>query len=360
MVHGLLTKVHGFGKMCSMKTYKDKIYDTLVKHPGLSAEQISQRGGVGDRTYVSKNLALLVAAGKVRAEKQGREVKYYVCDVKIGLEENLNLVGLHEDEIWTKIRKSTDFLDGLSERAENILYFAFTEMLNNAIDHSHSGVGYVKIWLEDGKLKFVVQDKGVGVFYNVMTKKKLPDEVRAAQELIKGKLTTAPRRHSGEGIFWTSKIADRFALKSYGYELVVDNALEDYTMVALEKAFVGTEAYFEVAANTDKSIRKLFREYTFDEEHLTLDTTTIPVNLFQEGDIWISRSQAKKILAGLTRYKKIIFNFAGVDVIGQAFADEIFRVFNIAHPEIELEATNMSDSVRIMVEHARNDVTGRG
>lgn len=342
-----------------MKTYKEKIYEILRKESGLSAEEISRRGEVGDRTYVSKNLAKLIEEGKVRAEKRGREVKYFVCDVMVGLEENLNLVGLHEDEIWAKIRKGTRFLDDLSEQAENILYFAFTEMLNNAIDHSRSGIGYVKIWLEDGKLKFIVRDRGVGVFRNVMTKKGLADEVTAAQELVKGKLTTAARRHSGEGIFWTSKIADKFALKSYNLELMVDNMLEDYTMRVLDETLIGTEVYFEVARDTEKSIRKLFREYTFDKEHLTLDTTSIPVNLFAEGDIWISRSQAKKVLAGLARYKKIIFNFAGVEVIGQAFADEIFRVFNIEHPEIELEAINMSDSVKLMVEHARNDRTGR-
>ena len=342
-----------------MDTYKDKIYKILTENPGLSAEEISGMGKVGDRTYVSKNLAALIAEGKVKSEKRGREVKYFVCDTVIGLEENLNLIGLREDEIWAKVRRSTNFLDDLSESAENILYFAFTEMLNNAIDHSRSGIGYVKIWLEDQKLKFIVQDKGIGVFRNIMAKKKLASETEAAQELIKGKLTTAARRHSGEGIFWTSKIADKFVLRSYGYELVVDNTLEDYTIKALEEPFIGTEVYFEVDEKTHKSIRKLFREYTFDDEHLTLDTTEIPINLFQEGDIWISRSQAKKVLSGLTRYKKIIFNFAGVDVIGQAFADEIFRVFNIEHPGIELEAINMSNSVRLMVEHAQNDTTGR-
>ena len=78
-----------------------------------------------------------------------------------------------------------------------------------------------------------------------------------------------------------------------------------------------------------------------------------------DGKICMTRSQAKKVLAGLEKYKKIIFNFAGVEVIGQAFADEIFRVFNIEHPEIELEPINMSESVRLMVERARNDEMGR-
>lgn len=316
-------------------------------------------GEVGDRTYVSKNLAMLVAEGKVRKVQEGRRVRYFAIDGIVALDEHLNLIGLHEDEIWRKVRENTNFLTGLSEHAENILYFAFTEMLNNAIDHSHSGIGYVKIWLEEGRLKFIVKDNGVGVFNNVMANKHLPDAPSAIQELIKGKLTTAARRHSGEGIFWTSKVADRFELKSYDYTLIVDNAINDYTIRKNETSLVGTEVYFEVDKNTNKSLQKLFREYSFDHDKLTLDTTVIPINLFQEGDIWISRSQAKKVLAGLEKYKKIIFNFAGVDVIGQAFADEIFRVFNIEHPEIELLPINMSESVKLMVERAINDETGR-
>ena len=146
--------------MCNMTTYKDSIYDILIKNPGLSAEQISQKGKVGDRSYVSKNLATLIKEGRVRSERQGRNIRYFVSDNIIALEENLNLIGLKEDEIWAKVRKSTNFLNDISENAENILYFAFTEMLNNAIDHSRSGVGYAKIWLEDTKLKFIVKWNG--------------------------------------------------------------------------------------------------------------------------------------------------------------------------------------------------------
>lgn len=340
-------------------TYKEKIYKILLKTPNLSAEQISQRGNVGDRTYVSKLLAELIAEHRVTQIQDGRKVKYSVSDVVVALEENLNLIGLREDEIWAKVRKGTTFLNNLSENAENILYFAFTEMLNNAIDHSRSGVGYVKIWLENDKLKFIVEDKGVGVFKNVMASRHLPSELDAAGELVKGKLTTQPGWHSGEGIFWTSKVADFFSLKSYGYELAIDNTLKDYTFRDLDPRVIGTEVYFEVAKDTNKSLQLIFRDYSFDHNKLSLDTTIIPVKLFEGGEIWISRSQAKKILAGLERYKKIIFDFSGIEVIGQAFADEIFRVFNIAHPDIILEPINMSDTVKLMVSRAINDQTGR-
>ncbi|MBR3253808.1 DUF4325 domain-containing protein [Candidatus Saccharibacteria bacterium] len=342
-----------------MKTYKEKIYHILKEKPGLSAQQISEKYAVGDRSYVSKLLSSLIDENRVRQERHGREVIYFVSDCVVLAEENLNLVGLHEDEIWTKIRQSTSELQHLSENAENILYFAFTEMLNNAIDHSRSGVGYIKIWLEKGNIKFIVRDKGVGVFNNVMVSRHLDNEIDAATELIKGKLTTQPGWHSGEGIFWTSKVADRFSLKSYDYQLILDNVIKDYTITKNKASLIGTEVEFTIAADTTKSLQQLFREYSFDHSKLTLDTTVIPIRLFESGDIWISRSQAKKVLAGLDKYKKIIFDFAGIKVIGQAFADEIFRVFNIHHPEIELEAINMSESVALMVARAKNDPTGR-
>ena len=342
-----------------MTTVKDKIYQLLLKQPGLSAIELNESGGFGNRTYVSKLLTELIRENKIRSERTGRNIKYYVTDYVIALEEDLNLIDLKEDEIWSKVRKSTTFLNDLTENAENILYFAFTEMLNNAIDHSRSGVGYVKIWLEDNKLKFIVKDNGVGVFKNVMVSRKLASEPDAARELIKGKLTTQPGWHSGEGIFWTSKIADYFSLNSYGYKLIVDNSISDYTIEKTDQHLIGTEVYFEVAKDTTKSLQTLFRDFSFDHSKLTLDTTIIPVKLYNEGEIWISRSQAKKLLTGLDRYKKIIFNFAGIEVIGQAFADEIFRVFNIHHPNIDLEPINMSSSVKLMVEHAINDPTGR-
>lgn len=342
-----------------MTTVKEQIYQILSENPGLSAVQIDEKGGFNNRTYVSKNLSELTEEHRIRAEKQGRNIFYYISDLIVALEENLNLVGLKEDEIWAKVRHSTDFLHGISENAENILYFAFTEMLNNAIDHSRSGVGYVKIWLESGKLKFTVSDKGVGVFNNVMASRRLSSAPDAARELLKGKLTTQPGWHSGEGIFWTSKIADYFSLKSYDYELAIDNNIPDYTIEKLQEPVVGTEVYFEISRDTTKSLQSLFRDYSFDHAVLALDTTTIPVKLYSEGEIWISRSQAKKLLSGLERYKKIIFDFSGIEVVGQAFTDEIFRVFNILHPDIILEPINMSESVNLMVSHAINDQTGR-
>jgi hypothetical protein len=42
----------------------------------------------------------------------------------------------------------------------------------------------------------------------------LKNHLEAIQDLLKGKQTTMPKSHSGEGIFFTSKIADNLTISS--------------------------------------------------------------------------------------------------------------------------------------------------
>ena len=335
---------------------KDEILQILERSErALNVSEIIERGDFGSQPYVSRILAELKAEQKVEDEKIGREIFYQLKDYRLGFEEVLMLKELREDEVWEKIKQNQDFMALLDERMENILYFAFSEMLNNAIDHSHSATAYVKIWLENGVLKFSVSDKGVGAFRNFMVQKRLSDEVTAIQELVKGKQTTMPKWHSGEGIFWTSKLADRFILASYDYRLIVDTLIGDYAIEHLDEAVLGTEVYFEISMNTEKSLQKLFEKYALERERYAFTTTEIPIKLYEEGEVWISRSQAKKVLMGLERYRKVILDFRGIKVIGQGFADEIFRVFRKTHPGIILEPVNMAPTVEMMVRRAMSE-----
>jgi hypothetical protein len=54
-----------------------------------------------------------------------------------------------------------------------------------------------------------------------------------------------------------------------------------------------------------------------------------------DGDPLISRSQAKRVLARVELFRTVLFDFSRVSSIGQAFADEMFRVFAHTHPGIE-------------------------
>jgi len=61
---------------------------------------------------------------------------------------------------------------------------------------------------------------------------------------------------------------------------------------------------------------------------MALTRQSVPVKLAQYGnDKLVSRSQAKRLLARVELFKVVMLDFTNVPTIGQAFADEIFRVF---------------------------------
>jgi hypothetical protein len=68
----------------------------------------------------------------------------------------------------------------------------------------------------------------------------------------------------------------------------------------------------------------------------------------------VSRSQAKRLLNRFERFKVVILDFDGVQEIGQAFADEIFRVFPNSHPATEIRDLNASHQVQKMISRAKN------
>ena len=77
----------------------------------------------------------------------------------------------------------------------------------------------------------------------------------------------------------------------------------------------------------------------------------ITVHLAEEylGEHLISRSIARRILSNIEKFKVIFLDFNGVKTIGQAFADEIFRVFRNKHKEITILPINMNEEVKFMI-----------
>src|SRR5262249_1501706 len=106
------------------------------------------------------------------------------------------------------------------------------------------------------------------------------------------------------------------------------------------------------ANTTSRTTKDIFDQFA-SEEDFAFSKTAVPVRLAQYGDEQlISRSQAKRLVAGLDRFKVVLLNFEGVDMIGQAFADEVFRVFLEAHPHIVLEVTHVNTPIAHMIRHA--------
>ncbi len=167
----------------------------------------------------------------------------------------------------------------------------------------------------------------------------------AVQELSKGKLTTAPQAHSGEGLFFSSRAVDTFDLEANGVRWSVDAVRGDQTLAAAPSV-PGTTARFAVDARTDRSLDLVFARYTTDFE---FDKTRCVVHLFEHGVRFVSRSEAKRLVRRLDRFREVVVDFDRVESVGQGFVDELFRVWAKLHPEVRLVPTNMNPSVEFMV-----------
>ena len=264
---------------------------------------------------------------------------------------------IEEHKVLMEIEEKFPQINQLSEQIKDIFIFAFSEMMNNAIEHSGSSLITVEVLIKDNNLEFIIGDSGVGVFRNIMNKKSLGSELEAIQDLLKGKTTTMPKSHTGQGIFFTSKVADIFVLESFHDELLIDNEKDLVTARKMIKVKRGTRVIFKININSGKHLSEVFKKFTnlTDESDYGFDKTEIRINLYTASGVNISRSQARRVLHGLEKFKIIMFDFDKVPMVGQAFADEIYRVFHNKYPEIELQETNMSDSVKFMVDRARTE-----
>ena len=261
---------------------------------------------------------------------------------------------LSDYEVFNDLTQTTALFKKVTKNTSSILSYGFTEMLNNAIEHSRTKRIRIEFFLDKGDVVFTIRDYGIGVFNSVKNKYNLASDLFAIQEILKGKTTTAPRAHSGEGIYFTSKIADRFVLESFGTQLIVDNQIQDIFVNNIRRKG-GTLVSFRINKKSNKHLSRLFNSFASKENNYAFDKTVIQVKLYTMGTVYVSRSQAKRLLANLGRkFKVIVLDYERVASIGQAFADEIYRVFSTSHPQIKIESINASKNVSFMIERAKS------
>ena len=98
--------------------------------------------------------------------------------------------------------------------------------------------------------------------------------------------------------------------------------------------------------NTERTLKDVFDQYSSGDNY-DFSKTVVPLRLARFGEEkLISRSQAKRALARVERFKAVVFDFAGIEMIGQAFADEIFRVWAKAHEDVNCVVIDASPAVR--------------
>lgn len=325
------------------------LLQAVTAHPrdlvGMVAAQLGLSGA-----RISTQVRKLVAEGYLR--KEGTTRPTYTMGRNRRFQQRYPREGLAEDIVW-----SSQLLPLLRDVPRNVLDIAHhgvTEMVNNAIDHSDATHVVVHMDLRDRLLSLAIADDGVGIFRKIARALDLPDERLALLELSKGKFTTDPRNHSGEGVFFTSRMFDGFHIVSGGLVFSHDEEQDEDVLFDFDDMpQEGTVVSMAVHTTSERTAKQVFDEYSSGPDEYSFAKTVVPVRLARVGDEnLISRSQAKRLMQRVDRFRHVVLDFSGVNAIGQAFADEIFRVFAQAHPEVELAPVHAVPDVQQMIRRA--------
>ena len=265
---------------------------------------------------------------------------------------------LGEDHIYSQfISEHISF----KKNVNSIWNYAFTEMMNNAIEHSEAENILVAIYQNCLDTTILIVDDGIGIFKKIQDfMREIKNETVSLREcvslLFAGKFTTAKKHHTGEGIFFTSHIMDEFIIYSDDNFFTRNNfrsaQIEDNTLHSAIKMENGTVVRMMLSNNTKKILSEVFNTFAPVDEGFI--KTTIPVAHMFSGGNPVSRSEARRLLGCIALFNDIVLDFSEVEEIGQGFAHELFVLGKQKHPHINLKIINTCKMVEDMIKRVMN------
>lgn len=326
------------------------ILEHVEAHPNDIAKKTAEHFAIS-RQAANKHLRRLVQDKQLTETGETRKRTYKLAILVEWRKVYKIEPTLEEHVLWDRDIEAT--LQPLPRNVMDIWHYGFTEMLNNAKDHSGGDEIFVRVNKTATNTEMIVADDGIGIFKKIQQAFNLPDQRYAVLELSKGKLTTDPARHTGEGVFFSSRMFDKFSVGSD--EVWLGHKFgDDADWIMPWDSQNGTWVFMELSNHATRTSRKIFDQYASAEGDYGFNKTVVPVKLAQYGnDKLISRSQAKRVLSRLELFKVILLDFAGVTTIGQAFADEIFRVYANEHPELSIHPIHANSEVTRMIERTK-------
>lgn len=140
------------------------------------------------------------------------------------------------------------------------MFYLFTEMMNNVVDHSLSPIGgytMAQYYPTNQKIQFSIADKGIGFLENVKFKQNVNDEVEAIEKALEKGFTAnkanqlygSAYRNAGYGLYVMSEIIKQVGGK---FVIISNNGLYRYNALSnntekkiLDYSFNGVLVAFE-------------------------------------------------------------------------------------------------------------------
>jgi anti-sigma regulatory factor (Ser/Thr protein kinase) len=327
------------------------ILENIGNHPRDITLLTSEQFDIS-RPAVLRHIHKLIAEGAIIAHGTTRD-RHYELKLLVNESFTFNLSNtVEEDKVWRHLVRPL-----LCEMPGNVLSiceYGINEMVNNVIDHSEGTKAEIHVEQSAAGVAFLVIDNGIGIFNKIQRDLHLSEPRQAILELSKGKLTTDPNRHTGEGIFFTSRMFDSFVVFSEGlFFSLNDTDVDRLPDSGSEEG--GTTVSMGISTLSGRTLQEIFDLYASDDFEYTFSKTDVPVALatFEDENL-VSRSQARRLLARFHEFQEVTLDFRDVDSIGQAFADEIFRVYSRNNPDIEIIAVNTNEQVERMIHRVRS------
>jgi anti-sigma regulatory factor (Ser/Thr protein kinase) len=324
---------------------RDLALSLVAERRALSAGALAQAAGVS-RQAAHRQLRRAVEEGRLVREGAGRSARYALALRRA--EHVFRCEGLEEDRVLDAMNEALPELAALGPNAREIFEYALSELVDNAVAHSAGTTLRVAIAIGERGVTLEVEDDGVGVFERLRGALGLGTPREALEMLSKGRVTSDRERHRGEELFFVARAVSGFELEANGLCYAFDSERDDAAVSSIEKK-PGTRARVQISRGTPRRVRDVLERHAIDHQFLKTKTS---VRLFSFGARFVTRSEAKRLVAGLERFREVFIDFAGVDRVGQGFADEVFRVFAREHPETRLRAENMGPDVEYSVRRA--------
>ena len=338
-------------KRAPAEAIKSFILNNVTEHPGRIISVTAEQFQVSRQT-VTRYATALINEGQLKSVGNTRGRTYELVTLVSHTDHIAVTSELEEHIIWRK--SVAPYLSDVKDNVWEICAYGFTEMVNNVLSHSSSKD--LTVWVERNhvSISLGVFDNGIGVFNKLQQAFGYDDSRHALLDLSKGKVTSDPERHTGEGIFFTSRMFSNFSIWSGNLFYIRLNKGDDWLIeVEDRKKYDGTVVEMQIDTGATLTMQAVFEQYVSGED-FDFSKTHVPILLAKYGkESLLSRSQARRVLARFDRFKEVLLDFRGVEFVGQAFADEIFRVFHQEHPEIDVIPLNASPAINAMISRVK-------
>jgi len=323
------------------------ILDHVEAYPGDIARRAAQAYGI-TRQAVNRHLQALVEEGLLASEGQTRAKTYRLRAVQ-GFEKRLRVTPVIQDaRLWREYVEP--LVAPLPENVREVCRLGFAAAVENVIDHARAARITVSGHVTASAVALTVADDGRGIFAHLVDALALEDADHAIFELAKGGLTTDPERRAGASLFYAARLMDALRIQSADTALVVEDCGDRWRIERNEAPTTGTTVTMTARRRSGVRASEVLETFATARETRALERAHVPVALLaKSGEALVARAQAHRLLSRLERCSEAVLDFRGVEAIGPAFADEVFRAFRAAHPRVNLVTLNASAGIRHLI-----------